>query len=215
LEPDGHAGLTFLPGQFGWLSLGQAPWRASEHPFSFSSAPSEAGSVEMTIKELGDFTKTVRHTRDGTLAYVDGPHGSFSVDLHPEAPGFFFLAGGIGIAPIVSMLRALDDRGDRRPLWLIHGSRRAERATFLEEIEALRARLDLRVTHVVQEAPEGWTGEVGLPTSELISRTLAQAPEGIHCFFCGPVPMTRMAERAVRGVGIPPWRVHLELFEMV
>jgi predicted ferric reductase len=214
MEPDGHEGLAFLPGQFGWLSLGRAPWRAAEHPFSFSSAPDDGGSVEMTIKELGDFTRTVRHTREGTVAYVDGPHGSFCVDLHPEAPGFFFLAGGIGIAPVMSTLRALDQRGDRRPLWLIYGNRQAERATFIEEIEALRARLDLRFTHVVQEPPEGWTGEVGLPTPELVARTLAEAPQGIHCFLCGPVPMGRMAEDALRGLGIPPSRVHVELFEM-
>ena len=214
LEPDGHEGMSFMPGQFGWLSLGRAPWRAGEHPFSFSSAPADSGQVEMTIKELGDFTRTVRDTREGTVAYVDGPHGVFSVDLYPNAPGFFFLAGGIGIAPIVSMLRALARRGDRRPLWLVFGNARAERATFLEEIEALRARLDLRFTHVVQEPPEGWTGEVGLPTPELIERTLAAAPEGIHCFLCGPVPMSRMAQRALRDVGVPIRRVHFELFDM-
>ena len=83
------------------------------------------------------------------------------MDLHPEAPGYFFLAGGIGIAPIISMLRALAERGDRRPLWLVLGNSRPDRATFLEEIEALRGRLDLRFTHVVEEPPEGW---VSLPS---------------------------------------------------
>lgn len=214
LEPEGHEGMSFLPGQFGWLSLGRSPWRAGEHPFSFSSAPSESGAVEMTVKELGDFTRTVSRTEPGTVAYVDGPHGSFSVDLHPDAPGFFFMAGGIGIAPIMSMLRSLAQRGDTRPLRLVFGNRLAERATFLEEIEALTARLDLRFTHVVQEPPEGWAGEAGLPTPDLIGRVLEDAPEGIHCYLCGPVPMSRMAQRALRELGIPMRRVHFELFDM-
>jgi predicted ferric reductase len=207
--------MRFMAGQFGWLSLGRAPWRAGEHPFSFSSAPADSGAVEMTIKELGDFTRRVGETEEGTIAHVDGPHGSFSVDLHPDAPGFFFLAGGIGIAPIVSMLRSLAERGDRRPLRLIYGNRLAERATLIEEIDALKERLDLRVTHVVQEPPDGWAGDVGLPTPELIARVLEGAPEGIHCFLCGPAPMSRMAQKALRDLGIPMRRVHFELFEMV
>jgi predicted ferric reductase len=214
LEPVGHEGMRFLPGQFGWLSLGRAPWRAGEHPFSFSSAPAASGALEMTIKELGDFTRKVKATEVGTVAYVDGPHGSFSVDLHPEAPGYFFLAGGIGIAPIVSMLRALAERGDRRPLWLVLGNSRPDRAIFLEEIESLRERLDLRFTHVVQEPPEGWKGEVGLPSPQLIRTALEDAPRGIHCYLCGPVPMSRMAQRALRELGVPMRRVHFELFEM-
>jgi len=214
LEPEGHEGMRFLPGQFGWLSLGRAPWRAGEHPFSFSSAPDATGAVEMTIKELGDFTRRIGATEVGTIAYLDGPHGSFSVDLHPEAPGYFFLAGGIGIAPIVSMLRALAERGDRRPVWLVLGNSRVDRATLLEDIEALGHRLDLRFTHIVQEPPEGWTGEVGLPSPQLIRKVLEDAPQGIHCYLCGPVPMSRMAQRALRDLGVPMRRVHFELFEM-
>jgi len=214
LEPEGHDGMSFLPGQFGWLSLGRAPWRAGEHPFSFSSAPAPSGSVQMTIKELGDFTRGISRTEVGTVAYLDGPHGSFCIDHHPEAPGFFFLAGGIGIAPIMSMLRALAERGDRRPLWLVLGNRVAERATLVEAIEALRERLDLRFTHVVQEPTEGWQGEVGLPSPDLIRRVLDGAPQGIHCYLCGPVPMSHMAQRALRDLGFPMRRVHFELFEM-
>ena len=112
------------------------------------------------------------------------------------------------------MLRALAERGDRRPLWLVLGNSRPDRATFLEEIEALRGRLDLRFTHVVEEPPEGWAGETGYPTPQLIGRVLEDAPPGIHCYLCGPLPMSRMAQHALRDVGVPMRRVHFELFEM-
>lgn len=214
LEPDGHPGMAFLPGQFGWLSLARAPWRAGEHPFSFSSAADGRGGVEVTIKELGDFTRGVGRTQEGALAYVDGPHGVFSIDLYPDAPGFFFLAGGIGIAPIMSMLRTLAGRADGRPLRLVYGNRSWERVTFREELDTLRDTLDLEVTHVLQEPPVGWTGEVGLPHPALIHRVVAGAPDGVQCFLCGPVPMSRMAQRALRDAGIPTRRVHFELFEM-
>lgn len=214
LDPEGHPGLRFLPGQFGWLSLGRSPWRASEHPFSFSSAPRPDGSVDFTIKDLGDFTHRVADTPEGMVAYVDGPHGVFSVDFYPRAPGFFFLAGGIGIAPIMSMLRALAERGDPRPLWLVYGNRRWDRATFGPELGDLEERLDLRLVHVVQEPPPAWNGEVGLPTPDLIRRVLSDAPRGIHCFLCGPVPMSDLGQRALRELGVPMRQIHFELFEM-
>lgn len=214
LEPEGHEGMAFLPGQFGWLSLGRAPWRAAEHPFSFSNAPDGSGRVELTIKELGDFTRRIPETEVGTVAYLDGPHGVFSVDRYPDASGFFFLAGGIGIAPIMSMLRALADRGDARPHRLVYGNRSWDRVTFREELEALEQRLDLEVSHVLQEPPEGWQGETGLPTPELVRRVVAGCPEEAHCFLCGPVPMSEMAQRALRQAGVPTRHVHFELFEM-
>lgn len=214
LEPEGHRGMSFLPGQFGWLSLDRAPWRAGEHPFSFSSAPEESGRVEVTIKELGDFTRTVSRTEPGTVAFIDGPHGVFSLDLYPDAPGFLFVAGGIGIAPIMSMLRAMADRGDARPVRLVYGNRSWDRVTFREELDELRSRLGLEVTHVLKEPPEGWRGETGLPRPELVERALHDLPDEAECFVCGPTPMSRMVEETLRAAGAPGARIHFELFEM-
>lgn len=238
LAPEGHAGMSFMPGQFGWLSLDRAPWKAGEHPFSFSSAPGEVGKddegkVEMTIKELGDFTGAVSATEPGTLAYIDGPHGVFCHDLHPKAPGFLFVAGGIGIAPVMSMLRSMAERGDRRPVRLVYGNREWEGVVFRDELLALEDRMDLEVTHVLSDPPEGWQSEdrqpggedrapggedrlraVGMPRPELIRQALATLPEGVHAFLCGPPAMSRMAEETLRGAGVPGRRVHFELFEM-
>ncbi|MDZ7779128.1 MAG: ferric reductase-like transmembrane domain-containing protein [Gemmatimonadota bacterium] len=214
MEPEGHSGLRFAPGQFGWLSLGCSPLRAREHPFSFSGSAEQDGTLEFTIKELGDFTRTVGRTEIGTVAYVDGPHGVFTVDRYPEAPGFLFLAGGVGIAPIASILRTLADRGDARPLCLVYGSSSWERTVLKEELARLSERLNLEVIHVLEELHEGWKGAVGRPTPELLQQALAGLPEGMRCFMCGPEPMTKMAEAALRARGVPLRRIHSELFDM-
>lgn len=214
LEPDGHPGLTFEPGQFAWLSLGTSPLRAEEHPFSFSGPDDETPSLEFTIKELGDFTRTVGSIEVGTLAYVDGPHGVFSVDRYPRAPGFLFVAGGVGIAPIVSMLRSLAARGDRRPLALVYGSRARSATPHLDTIEGLRDALDLHVSYVFEEPEAGWTGRVGQPDPDVIGACLAKLPSGVRCFLCGPVPLTEMAEETLVERGVPLRRIHTELFEM-
>lgn len=214
LTPERHDGLTFHPGQFVWLSLGRAPWRAGEHPFSISSAPDDRGEMELTIKELGDFTRAVSRTPPGTVAYVDGPHGVFSVDFYPDAPGFFFLAGGIGIAPIMSMLRTMERRDDPRPVHLVYGNRSWDKVTFREELEELAERRELKVVHVLREPPEGWRGAVGMPDATLVREAIDSLPIGVHCFLCGPEPMSQMAQRALAAVGVSARRVHFELFEM-
>jgi len=153
LEPDGHEGMGFKPGQFAWLTLRESPWHVKEHPFSFSSSATRQDRLEFTIKELGDFTRTVKETQIGEIAYLDGPYGVFSVDRCLDAPGFVFIAGGVGAAPIVSMLRTLADRHEPRPLWLIYGNKRWGDVIFREELEALKKRLDLHLVHVLNEPP--------------------------------------------------------------
>lgn len=131
--------LRFAPGQFAWLSLRHSPFAMREHPFSIASSAAREDRIELSIKELGDFSSTIKGVKPGETAWLDGPYGTFSVDHHADAAGFVFAAGGIGIAPVMSMLRTLAERGDRRPLLLFYGNRVWERVTFREELEQLAA----------------------------------------------------------------------------
>lgn len=214
VEPDGHGGFAYQPGQFAWLTIGRSPWAMKEHPFSFSSTPTRPARLEFTIKELGNFTRTIRHVPAGEIAYVDGPYGAFTIDRHP-AGGHVFIAGGIGIAPIFSMLRALADRRHAGPLWLVYGNQRWDRAPFREALDELQSALDLRVVHVVQEPPEGWTGEAGLPNQQLLERHLPVRRDDIVYFICGPTPMIDVVERSLYSLGVPLGRMHSELFDLV
>ena len=66
LQPVGHEGFTFAPGQFGWLGLHRSPFALTQHPFSFSSDGDDSTQVQMSIKGLGDFTKTICSVTPGT-----------------------------------------------------------------------------------------------------------------------------------------------------
>lgn len=216
VEPVGHPGLHFHPGQFAWLTLRTSPFAMKEHPFSFSSAaPSDQGRLEFTIKEQGDFTRTIRNLSPGDVAYVDGPYGAFSIDRHRTADAFVFIAGGIGIAPIMSMLRALTNRTDRRPVLLLYAYRRWDRMTFREEIETLTTRLALRFVPVLDEPPPEWTGERGWLNRAILDRHLPADRAVPQYFVCGPAAMIDASERLLHGLGVPRWRVHSELFDLV
>jgi predicted ferric reductase len=98
LKPVSGAPFPYHAGQFAWVSLRASPFAMREHPFSFSSTPTQAGSVAFTIKELGDFTATIGSIAVGETAYVDGPYGAFHLDRFATAKGFVFIAGGASAA---------------------------------------------------------------------------------------------------------------------
>ena len=211
MRPDGHPGFRFTPGQFGWLTLWGSPFKITGHPFSFSSSAEAAdGRVEMTIRNLGDFTSAIPKVSQGRRVYLDGPYGAFTIgnpaDMH------VLIAGGIGVTPMMSMIRTLADRGDRRPVTLLYGSRDWESITFREELEALQARLNLTVVHVLANPPAGWTGEHGFISADLFRRHLPPPYASHEYFICGPNVMMDAIERALGYMRVPLSKYHSERY---
>lgn len=214
LSPSGHSGFRFLPGQFAWLTVGQGPWSMQEHPFSIVSSAQQSGRIAFTIKALGDFTSTVGAIAPGQVAYVDGPYGAFSPDRH-DATGLVLIAGGIGMAPLMCMLRTLADRGDQRPITLVYAYRDLNNLTFREELDTLAARLQLRTVIVLREPPADWPGEHGMLTPEMLVRHLPADCRLCHYYVCGPQPMLAVVETALRKAGVSLGRMHFEIFDLV
>jgi predicted ferric reductase len=214
LKPDGHKGMQFKPGQFAWLTIWNSPFAIKEHPFSFSSSSMQNDVYEMAIKELGDFTSKIKTIKPGTIAYLDGPYGVFSIDDHP-APGYVFLAGGIGITPIISILRTMADRNDQRPVILIYGSKNWEDHTFREELDELKKLLNLEVIHIMEDPPEGWEGETGFVTPQLLARHLPENRMDLEYFICGPALMMDAVETGLKQLGISLEQTQAERFNLV
>lgn len=217
LEPEQGEPFAYHPGQFAWLTLRASPFAMKEHPFSFSSTPTRPGRIAFTIKELGDFTSGIGDIKPGERAFVDGPYGSFGIDRHPEAAGYVFIAGGVGIAPLMSMLRALADRGDTRPKWLFYGNRVADRIVFGDEIRSLADRINMQVVDVLLEPAPDWQGERGFVDAGVLGRYLPGSLEerqALQYYVCGPTPMIRLAEQGLGTLGVALNRVHSEIFDL-
>jgi predicted ferric reductase len=215
LRPDGHDGIHPEPGQFAWITVSRSPYQIREHPFSISSSADHDGSLRFTIKEAGDFTSRLGELEPGTRAYVDGPYGAFSYE-RAQAEGFVFLAGGIGISPMLGMLHTLADRGDRRPMWLFYANPTWDDIAIHDELDDLGARLDLQVVHVLEDPPDGWDGGTGFISGELLDEHLpvAAAPR-YQYFVCGPDPMMDAVEELLLDRGIPHGRIALERFDFI
>lgn len=212
LEPDGHPGLRYDAGQFAWLNVANSAFSLRENPFSISSAPAGGGKLRFLIKELGDFTSTIGSLKPGTRAYVDGPHGSLVVTGRRE-PGIAFIAGGVGLAPLLGILRQMRLEQDRRPTLLVYGNRAAEQIVHPQELETLETELGTEVVLVLSEPPEGWSGRTGMIDAALVE-SIFKAPEMRDWLFvmCGPGEMMEIVEEALIAKGVPARQILSERF---
>ena len=214
MHPDGHPGFRFSPGQFAWLTVWGSPFKITAHPFSFSSSAAvDDGRVEMTIRNLGDFTSEIHKLPVGKRVYLDGPYGAFTIgnpaDMH------VLIAGGIGITPMMSMIRTLADRGDKHPVILLYGAENWDSITFREELEALKPRLDLTVIYVLTNPSDDWTGERGFITAEVFKRHLPPPYAEHEYFICGPNVMMDAIEKALGEMHVPLSKYHSERYSFV
>lgn len=212
IEPVAGPAMEFTAGQFVWLTLGRSPFAITEHPFSISSSPVDRPRIGFTIKEAGDFTNRIGSIPAGTPAYLDGPHGTFTL-AGRKGTGIAFIAGGVGMAPIMGILRQLRAADDRRPMVLVYGNRVEDQILYAAELAGLQATMDIAIHHVLSEPPTGWSGAVGQIDDGLLRRVLAAPNRSDWLYFvCGPAPMIEAAEGALGRLGVPLRQIVSEKF---
>jgi predicted ferric reductase len=206
--------FAFAPGQFAWIRLDRSP-TAEEHPFTIASS-AHCDTTEFTIRQAGDFTRAVRRLTPGSPVWVDGPHGGFTNDAR-HSGGFVLIAGGVGITPMMSMIRTAADRGDHRPYRLVVVASKPEDLLFRDELAALRNHLDLDVVEILRRPVPGWVGPIGGITPPLLDvvRGSCEEPEEIDYFICGPPALVQDTLAVLDELRVPPVRVHTEQFDFV
>lgn len=215
VKPLNHKGFKFSAGQFAWITT-ESPFIFQENPFSISTSSNRDDEIiGFTIKELGDFTSTIKQLKPGETIYVDGPYGNFNLDEHYHR-NLVLIAGGIGSAPVLSILRTMKDRGREEHVMFFYGNPTLDSVIYLEELEEIQKEIDLKVVHVLEQPPEGWEGEKGFITADILKRHLPDDyKEWEYLFFlCGPMPMIQAVEGALKGLGIPSVNISSEKYEM-
>ena len=210
---DGSDAWAFAPGQFAWLRLRRSVI-GEEHPFTIASSPHLPGRVEFTIRHAGDWTRSINRLRPGQPVWLDGPHGSFTCEPDTDR-GVVMIAGGVGITPMMSMVRAAADRGDSRPHRLVVVARSSADLLFRTELGYLREELDLEVTEVLRRPQPGWAGHTGEINVGLLTAVLGAGDHHrLDYFLCGPPGLVTDALAALEALGVPPARIHTEQFDM-
>lgn len=204
--------MKYDAGQFVWLRVGRNPWSPDEHPFSIASAPADHNRLSFIIKTFGDFTSRLGGIAPGTKAYVDGPYGHLTL-ARRQCEGVALLAGGVGIAPLLGILRQMQASGDDRPVVLVYGNRSRAQIVQVDELAALAGSLNLKVVHVLSEPDAGWTGRRGLLDEALLRELFGFDGAARWCYLlCGPQGMMESCERSLLGLGIPARQIVSERF---
>ena len=204
--------LRFEAGQFAWLNLGHTPFSLHENPFSISSAPAERPEIRFVIKEIGDLTRRIGDVKPGTRAFLDGAYGNLTLKGRKSA-GIALIAGGVGIAPLISIARQLRVENDPRPMILLYGNRIAEQIVYESELTQIASSTNAQVIHVVSEPKRDWTGLTGRIDETTIDRVFnfGGAAEWLY-LICGPPPMLDAVEDALLARGVPSDQIVVEQF---
>jgi len=212
--PKSHP-FRFSPGQFQFLRLLDSNVPAEEHPFTIASSPSRADCISLTIKSCGDFTTLIDRIRVGDRATVHGPFGRFSHDFHPDEGHLVFIAGGVGITPLMSMLRAMRDRGESRRVTLIYANRELDDIAFATELFTMERGQypTLKVVHVLSQPPSWWAGEIGRVDASRLDEW-CQGLEDKAFYLCCPSQMNAGLIRGLRKQGVRASRIHCDYFSL-
>jgi predicted ferric reductase len=212
LEPIGHKGIVFHPGQFVWIKLDKSPLFVGDHPFTISSSAEKSEAITFTIKALGDFTKDIHKVPNNTRAYVDGPYGKFSYDHCPETSSIVMIAGGVGITPMISMLRTMHDRKEDKKIQLFYAAGSDEELLFYDELEKLKEELSLEIIYFLQ-TPHKIPCIQGFITKDILQKHIRD--RSAHFFLCGPPKMNQFIHGYLKEFEIKRKQIHIERFDLV
>lgn len=214
--PEGADALpfTFQPGQFLTVSV-NVDGKVVKRSYSIASSPCCQGWCELTVKHApGGLVSGYLHERirEGDLLNVSGPYGRFTF-RGQEAPDVVFIAGGVGITPLMSSIRFLTDQSWPGEIFLIYACVRLDDVIFREELEYLRRRhpkLHLTLSLSKEDSP-AWAGPRGHVTKELLQSAVPDlARRRVH--LCGPPPMIEAVKALLSELRVPPEQVKTELF---
>jgi propane monooxygenase reductase subunit len=205
--------IKFFPGQYVDIAV---PGTDATRSFSMANTSSrESGQLEFVIKVYPD--GRFSHFLDTELKVGDqldlsGPFGVFTLREGYESD-LVFVGGGAGMAPILSLLRSMAEKGIERKATYYYGARGRRDLCFEQELRALEQALpNFRYVPALSEpAPDDdWDGETGLITD--VVKRHEQNLKGAHAYVCGPPPMVEAAMPLLGTLGVEEKRIYYDKF---
>ena len=209
--------FVFRAGQYIDLALlGSHPGSSSvlTHTFSIASSPCDEELVVATRIRDTVFKQAISILPIGSPARIEGPMGSFSLHKNTARPAVF-LAGGIGIAPFLSMLSYAKAEKLRHPIILFYANRYLEDAAFIDELWKLeRVHPRFRFVPTLTRTDKnyrGWKGETGHISSEMLL-THVRILRGPIYYIAGPSTMVAGVHQTLIDAGVDEDDIRMEEF---
>jgi NAD(P)H-flavin reductase len=181
-----RASFAYMPGQFQEVSV----FGVGESTFCLTSTPTRSGFIEFSVKRVGAVTSALHEMGEGDTVGIRGPYGNwFPVDAL-RGKNIVFVGGGIGMAPLRSLLNYCLDRRDQfGHIDIFYGARTPGDLCFTNEFETWRQSPDTRLFLTVDRSDASWGGKVGVVP--VYVREVAPSSKHAVAVTCGPPVMIK------------------------
>ncbi|MEE8574085.1 MAG: FAD/NAD(P)-binding protein [Thermodesulfobacteriota bacterium] len=207
-DPEVKESFDFKVGQFGLYSA----FGYGESTFCIASSPTQKGLIQCTFRRTGRVTGALAELSIGDTMGFRGPYGNhFPVDEW-KGKNLVFIAGGIALPPVRSVIRyCLDIRENFKDITIVYGAKAVEELVYKNELAHWDERADINLVQTVDpggETPD-WKGSVGfVPT---VLEEAAPNPENTIAVMCGPPIMIKFSLAALEKLGFSDENVYTTL----
>ena len=205
-DPDQMASFKYEPGQVGQISV----FGAGEATFVINSPPSEKNFLQFSVMKAGEVTDAIHCLSEGDKVGLRAPLGNFFPYHQWKGKNIFFVGGGIGMAPIRTiMLTVLENKADFGKISLLYGARSPKDMAYSYELDAWKHNPDLDCTLCIDNPYDNWGHKVGLIPKVL--EELNPSPENTVAVLCGPPIMIKFTLQSLEKLGFQPENIFTTL----
>lgn len=196
--------FIYEPGQFQEVSV----FGIGEATFCLTSSPSKKGYIEFSVKKVGSVTSALHDMTEGDVVGIRAPLGNHFPYAEWKGMNLVFIGGGIGMAPMRSLLNfCLDNRDDYADITTIYGARSPEDLSYTYEFDDWGTRGKLFLT--VDKGNDDWKSNVGFVPAYL--KDLAPSPKDAIAITCGPPIMIKFVLIELENLGFTPEQIYTTL----
>lgn len=200
--------FTFRPGQFALISA----FGAGESTLTLASSSLRRGSLDVTFRKIGRVTGALASLNEGDTVGFRGPYGNRFPMASFKGKNLLFVAGGIGLPAITSVLYdCLEARADYGTITILYGARSSKDLVYKRQIVEWERRSDVNMVKTVDPwgDTEGWDGMVGLVP--VVLEKVNPSPENTAVVMCGPPVMIKFVLQTLKKLGFVPEQIYLTL----
>ncbi|MDP2938724.1 MAG: FAD/NAD(P)-binding protein [Candidatus Omnitrophota bacterium] len=191
--------FNYKPGQFVEFSV----FGEGEAPFCISNSPTRKSSIECSVKKMGKVTQALQELDIGDRVGIRGPYGNGFPVEDLKNKNLLFVAGGIGLAPLRSLINyCLDNRGDFKTITIVNGARTSKDLVYKNEYQAWEKAKDTKLYLTVDCQEENWTCMVGVVPK--ILEQLKPTSKDSVAIVCGPPIMIKFTMPVLLKIGFCP-----------
>ncbi len=196
--------LDFQPGQFALFSI----FGQGEAPFGLANSPTRKGYIECSVKQVGKVTDAFHELNVGDTVGFRGPYGRGFPIQEMRGKNLVFAGGGIGLAPLRSLIwNCIDTRGDFGDITIIYGARSTADLVYRQELKEWGEMEGINTVLTVDPGGEddSWEGEIGFVPAVL--EKVNPSPENAIVITCGPPIMIKFVLLSLGKMGFAPAQV--------